>query len=177
MIVKYFEERIDASVKQVEFSLTCTTRLVKFGPFGFYNNKLTNFIEPWMGEYDEQLKSFKFFRTIRDTDRTSEFYVKGKLLEQLNSTIIRYGVGVHYSPLFGLLGIVICLYAFNFLLVTRQYIQVEWYWIPVAFLGGVVYGYSQLKDYRKTVKEFQELIHGDVQQLQSRVQYRDDDYE
>ena len=83
MIIKHLEERVKAPIEEVEFSLISNTRLVKFGWFGVYDSELKTFIELWMGEYDEQLKTFKFFRTIRKTDKTSDFYVKGKLLGHL----------------------------------------------------------------------------------------------
>ena len=177
MIIKHLEERVKAPIEEVEFSLISNTRLVKFGWFGVYDSELKTFIELWMGEYDEQLKTFKFFRTIRKTDKTSDFYVKGKLLGHLEDTTVRYGIGIYYSQLLGFLGLIVCFYAFNFLMVTHEYIQASWYWIPLAGLSSVVYFLFKRRDFNKTLKEFHELIHAHEQRLQSRVQYRDDDYD
>lgn len=177
MIIKHYEERVKAPFERVTFFLTISTRLVKFGPFGFYNNKLTSFVEPWMGEYDEDLYEFKFFRTIQNTDRTSDFYVKGKLIPSLADTTVRYGIGIYYGQILGVLGLIITCYAFNFLLTSHDYISGEWYWIPVAILCCAFYFLSLRKDFIKTSKAFHQLINSHEHELKSRVHYRDDDYE
>jgi len=84
---------------------------------------------------------------------------------------VRYGIGIYYSQLLGFLGLIVCFYAFNFLMVTHEYIQASWYWIPLAALSSFVYFLLKRRDFNKTLKEFHE------QRLQSRLQYRDDDYE
>ena len=158
MIIKYFDETIKAPTAVIRDRIVDNSRLVKFGPLDFFNTKYENFTEPWMGEFDAQLNEFKLFKTIQGTDETSEFYIKGRLLDKFETTSIRYSVNVHYMFLVGLLGLNVFGYSVFYLLQTKGLISISWIWIPTNLIfSGTYIGYK-LKDYLKTISSFKDLI-------------------
>ena len=158
MLLKYFEEQVNAPIEIIKGRIIGSTEMIKFGLLDFYKTDQHNFETPWMGSYDYDLHEFRLFRTVRDTDRTSDFYIKGKLLEKAGHTQVRYAIHIHYMQVLGLLGLNLFTYAITFLLVSQGTLDSMLYSVPAAVMLSIGYTLMKIKDYHLTIAAFKEWV-------------------
>lgn len=141
------------------------THQVKFGPANVF--KKSNLRLPWIGEIDEERRTFKLFR-VTSSDHTSDFAVHGTYEWRAGAPLVKIRHAVHYTSLFGLAGLLVFVYAIWFLIRAKKGIMLgEGYLLAGLLLAGLGYSFWILRDLNKNDVAIRELIGREVVPFES----------
>lgn len=157
MTIKTNEFWIDEPFDEIARKIKIGTREVKFGIFNSFRKKFEMFPRPWIGEIDARKKSFKLFR-LKGTENTSDLSVVGNYTIRGAKPVIIVRHKVHFTVIFGMVGLLIFVIAVFFLIQTKG-IAVPGAIQAVALLLVILfYAYTIRKDLRHDEKEIEKLL-------------------
>jgi hypothetical protein len=133
------------------------TRLVKFGFLNMYDSELKDLTTSWLGAIYPEKKKFKLFR-VTSSSNTSDLAVKGEMVQRGNRSVLVIRHVLQFLPFFGMLGVLVCIYAFWFLLNKHAGLGLVWL-LPALMIGGMLYSLSIYRDLKKNMTEIERLIH------------------
>src|SRR5688572_8670790 len=157
MTIKTNEFWIDEPFEDIARKIKSETRLVKFGIFNSFTKTFEMYPRPWIGEINERKQSFKLFRT-KGSENTSDLSVVGSYTIRGAKSVIVVSHKLHFTGLFGMVGLLIFVIAVFFLLHKKNIV------VPIVLqaLGLVLvifyYAFTILKDLRQDEKAIEEVL-------------------
>lgn len=157
MTIKTNEFWTDDLFEDIVLKIKLGTRLVKFGVFNSFPKSFEKYPRPWIGEIDTRKQSFKLFRT-KGTENTSDLSVVGSYTVRGGKPFIVVRHKIHFTVLFGMVGLLIFVIAAFFLLQKKGIVAPPAIQALALLMVILFYAYTILKDLRQDEKEIEELL-------------------
>jgi hypothetical protein len=134
------------------------TRQVRFGPFNIFDTGNREFTTKWLGQLKPKQNTFKLFR-VTGKGHTSEISVNGLYTHRLNKSLVIVKYKLHFTALFGLLGVLTFVFAMWYLLGTKGYVTSKIYLLAGLLCVGIFYALSVVRDLNKSERAISESIY------------------
>ncbi|HYI77964.1 MAG TPA: hypothetical protein VEW65_10125 [Chryseolinea sp.] len=157
MTIKTSEFWTDEPFEDIVKKIKSETRLVEFGMFNSFPKSFARYPLLWVGEINESTQSFKLFR-VRSTESTSDISIVGKYTTRNGKSVIVVKHKLHFTTLFGMVGLLILAIAVFFFLQKKDIV------IPVVLqalalaLVILFYAFTILKDLQKGEKAIMAVL-------------------
>ncbi|HZI23786.1 MAG TPA: hypothetical protein VFD46_01850 [Chryseolinea sp.] len=151
MTIKTSEFWTNEPFEDIARKIKSETRLVKFGIFNSFPKSFARYPLLWVGEINESTQSFKLFR-VKSSESTSDISIVGKYTTRNGKSVIVVRHKLHFTTLFGMVGLLILAIAVFFFLQKKDIV------IPVVLqavalvLVILFYAFTILKDLQKGEK-------------------------
>lgn len=155
--LKEYKVQVKSTVKDLEIELVKETHLVRFGFLNLYK-ETPRFTKSWLGEYSEKNKEFMLFTTIKNTDKTSDFFIRGNFEDLPDGTMVSYSFHLNYTFFLGFLGLNLALFTLGKILLSKGLVPAFWYIIPFNTIASYLFYISMKKDYKRSSQLFKQLI-------------------
>ena len=157
MTIKTNEFWIDEPFENIVRKIKISTREVKFGMFNSFPKTFEKYPRPWIGEINRKKQSFKLFRT-KGSDNTSDLSVVGNYAIRGTRPVVVVRHRIHFSAVFGMVGLLIFVIAVFFLLQKKDIIIPEAMQSVALLLVILYYAYTVMKDLRRDEQEIKKLL-------------------
>ncbi|WP_276372689.1 hypothetical protein [Chryseolinea sp. H1M3-3] len=157
MTIKTNEYWTEESFDEIALKIKIDTRQVKFGIFNAFEKSFEMYPRPWIGEINQEKKTFKLFRT-KGTENTSDLSVTGQYTIRGAKPVVVVKHKIHFTVIFGAVGLLVFAIAIFYLLRTKGIIVPPVIQAVAFSLVILYYIYTIGKDLRQDEKQIEKTL-------------------